>query len=79
MPQPQTSEAVLEDGPTEVDSLEQESDSDMGTRLDLARAYIEMGDAAAARTLLEEVKQLGTPGEREEAELLIANLLADTD
>jgi FimV-like protein len=38
-----------------------------------------MGDAAAARTLLEEVKQLGTPSEREEAESLMANLLADTD
>ena len=79
LPQAQASEAVLQDGPTEVDSLEQESDSDVGTRLDLARAYIEMGDAAAARTLLDEVKQIGTPGQREEAEALIANLLEDTD
>jgi pilus assembly protein FimV len=77
--QAQESETVLEDEPTDMDSLEQASDTDVGTRLDLARAYIEMGDAAAARTLLEEVKQLGTPSEREEAESLMANLLADTD
>ena len=77
--QAQESETVLQDEPTDMDSLEQASDTDVGTRLDLARAYIEMGDAAAARTLLEEVKQLGTPSEREEAESLMANLLADTD
>ena len=64
---------------TEMEDLEQDSDSDAGTRLDLARAYIEMGDTAAARALLEEVKQQGTTAQKEEAESLIAGLSADTD
>ena len=64
---------------TEMEDLEQDSDSDAGTRLDLARAYIEMGDTAAARVLLEEVKQQGTTAQKEQAESLIAGLSADTD
>ncbi len=62
---------------TEMEDLEQDSDSDIGTRLDLARAYIEMGDTAAARALLDEVKQLGTTAQKEEAESLIAGLSTD--
>jgi pilus assembly protein FimV len=44
------------------------------TKLDLARAYIEMKDAEAARTILEEVAEEGDEGQREEARLLLREL-----
>jgi pilus assembly protein FimV len=48
--------------------------SEVGTKLDLARAYIDMGDPDGAKSILEEVLQEGNPGQREEAERLIGNL-----
>ena len=48
--------------------------SEVGTKLDLARAYMDMGDPEGARSILEEVLQEGDPTQRQEAERLIANL-----
>jgi pilus assembly protein FimV len=48
--------------------------SEVGTKLDLARAYMDMGDPEGARSILDEVMQEGNPTQREEAERLIANL-----
>jgi pilus assembly protein FimV len=48
--------------------------SEVGTKLDLARAYMDMGDPEGARSILEEVLQEGNPTQRQEAERLIANL-----
>jgi pilus assembly protein FimV len=42
-----------------------------GTKLDLARAYIDMGDAEGARSLLEEVISEGNSHQRQEAENLL--------
>lgn len=44
------------------------------TKLDLARAYIEMKDTEAARSILEEVAEEGDDGQREEARLLLREL-----
>lgn len=41
------------------------------TKLDLARAYLEMGDNDGARSLLEEVLEEGTSGQKQEAETLL--------
>ena len=48
--------------------------SEVGTKLDLARAYIDMGDPEGARSILEEVLKEGSAGQRKEAERLLANL-----
>jgi pilus assembly protein FimV len=48
--------------------------SEVGTKLDLARAYIDMGDPEGARSILGEVLQEGTQGQKQEANRLMANL-----
>ncbi|WP_420466558.1 FimV/HubP family polar landmark protein [Panacagrimonas sp.] len=48
---------------------------DSGTKLDLARAYVEMGDSEMARGLLDEVAQTGSDEQKREAETLRARLL----
>lgn len=47
---------------------------DNGTRLDLARQYMELDDVDGARTLIEEVIKEGSPDQRREAETLLAQL-----
>lgn len=44
------------------------------TKLDLARAYIEMGDADGARDILEEVAIEGSEGQKAEAQELLKNI-----
>lgn len=44
------------------------------TKLDLARAYIEMGDADGARDILEEVALEGNEDQKAEAQDLLKNL-----
>ena len=48
--------------------------SEVGTKLDLARAYMDMGDPEGARSILDEVLQEGNTVQRQEAERLIASL-----
>lgn len=51
------------------------SDSDeAATKLDLARAYIDMGDVDGAREILNEVLQEGTETQRRDAEVLLDRL-----
>jgi len=55
------------------EGLLQESD-EIGTKLDLARAYMDMGDPDGARGILEEVIEEGNDEQKNEAETLIAQL-----
>jgi pilus assembly protein FimV len=48
--------------------------SEVGTKLDLARAYMDMGDPEGARNILDEVVQEGSASQRQEAERLIQAL-----
>ena len=48
--------------------------SEVGTKLDLARAYMDMGDPEGARSILDEVLGEGSIVQRQEAERLIAAL-----
>jgi pilus assembly protein FimV len=48
--------------------------SEVGTKLDLARAYMDMGDPEGARNILEEVLNEGSVAQKQEAERLIASL-----
>ena len=46
----------------------------MATKLDLARAYLDMGDAQGAKTILEEVVERGNEEQQQEAQELIDRL-----
>jgi pilus assembly protein FimV len=48
--------------------------TEVGTKLDLARAYIDMGDPDGARSILNEVLEEGDPGQRQEALKLLTEL-----
>jgi pilus assembly protein FimV len=48
--------------------------SEVGTKLDLARAYMDMGDPEGARSILEEVVQEGSASQKQEAQRLIEAL-----
>ncbi len=48
--------------------------SEVGTKLDLARAYMDMGDPEGARNILEEVMNEGSVAQKQEAERLIESL-----
>ncbi|MCW8808462.1 MAG: fimbrial protein FimV, partial [Rhodanobacter sp.] len=50
------------------------SDDPADTKLDLARAYLDMGDAEGARAMLGEVLKEGTPLQQETASQLLENL-----
>jgi pilus assembly protein FimV len=56
-----------------TEGLLQESD-EIGTKLDLARAYMDMGDPDGARGILEEVIEEGSNEQKTEAENLISQL-----
>jgi pilus assembly protein FimV len=62
---------VLEAG----DDFDFLSDTDeIATKLDLARAYIDMGDTDGARDILDEVLQEGSDVQKQEASSLISRI-----
>lgn len=75
-------EELLALDPDDINLFEPEPESDLatddevGTKLDLARAYIDMGDTQMARDLLTEVAQQGTPTQQADAHLLLLRLPA---
>jgi len=58
-------------GDMELSELEPVTMSEVGTKLDLARAYMDMGDPDGARSILEEVLQEGTSSQKQEAQRLL--------
>jgi pilus assembly protein FimV len=54
--------------------LEPVSMSEVGTKLDLARAYMDMGDPDGARSILGEVLAEGSPTQRQEAQRLLDSI-----
>jgi len=48
--------------------------TEVGTKLDLARAYVDMGDPAGARSILEEVLDEGDEAQRQQAQQLLDSL-----
>ncbi len=55
-------------------AVEEITMSEVGTKLDLARAYVDMGDPEGARSILEEVLKEGSANHKQEAERLLAGL-----
>jgi pilus assembly protein FimV len=54
--------------------LEPATMSEVGTKLDLARAYMDMGDPEGARNILEEVLHEGSVAQKQEAQRLLQSL-----
>ncbi|MGD8708804.1 MAG: FimV/HubP family polar landmark protein [Ectothiorhodospiraceae bacterium] len=63
-----------EDQPGGDADLDPEALDEVSTKLDLARAYMDMGDSEGARSLLDEVVEEGTDDQRREAETLLQNV-----
>jgi len=57
-----------------LQELEPVTMSEVGTKLDLARAYMDMGDPEGARSILEEVVTEGSASQKQEAQRLIEAL-----
>jgi pilus assembly protein FimV len=55
-------------------SLEPVTISEVGTKLDLARAYMDMGDPDGARNILREVLSEGSVSQKQEANRLLESL-----
>ncbi|MCP4302503.1 MAG: LysM peptidoglycan-binding domain-containing protein [Gammaproteobacteria bacterium] len=80
-PRPSISESTAEVptmslGPEDMteDLHEARTMTEVGTKLDLARAYVDMGDPAGARSILEEVLDEGDEGQRQQAQQLLDSL-----
>jgi pilus assembly protein FimV len=65
---------MLDEGGDEAEISLITGEDEMGTKLDLAKAYIDMGDREGAREALEEVLSGGTDQQRSEAEKLLNQL-----
>ncbi|MDQ3774471.1 MAG: hypothetical protein M3461_08965 [Pseudomonadota bacterium] len=64
---------ALEPGDDGV-GLNEDTSSESDVKLNLAKAYIELGDAEGARAILQEVSREGTSAERDEAAQLLAQI-----
>lgn len=65
------------DDPTateEVGQMDPQTMTEVGTKLDLARAYIDMGDPEGARSILNEVLEEGDTTQQDEARTLMSGL-----
>jgi pilus assembly protein FimV len=58
----------------QLSDLEPVTMSEVGTKLDLARAYMDMGDPDGARNILQEVLTEGSASQKQEARRLIDSL-----
>ncbi|NIL95409.1 MAG: hypothetical protein GTO71_13455 [Woeseiaceae bacterium] len=63
-------------GPEEIsdDLSDARTMTEVGTKLDLARAYVDMGDPGGARSILEEVLDEGDDAQRQQAQHLLDSL-----
>ena len=64
----------LESDDLALPDLEPVTMSEVGTKLDLARAYMDMGDPEGARNILEEVVLEGSVAQKQEAQRLMESL-----
>jgi pilus assembly protein FimV len=60
--------------PKSLDIEEQTEDDEMASQLDLAKAYIELGDSENAKTILDEIMAQGSENYRKQAEELIGQI-----
>lgn len=67
---------ALEPGEISDDLHDARTMTEVGTKLDLARAYVDMGDPNGARSILEEVLDEGDESQRQQAQQLLDSLPA---
>lgn len=68
-------ELAADDSGSDADDGDVFGDSDeISTKLDLAQAYIEMGDGEGARSMLDEVVMQGTAQQKQQAEALLSRI-----
>ena len=72
-PRPCATRSATEQMP-QLSQLEPVTMSEVGTKLDLARAYMDMGDPDGARNILQEVLAEGSASQKQEARRLIDSL-----
>jgi pilus assembly protein FimV len=65
---------ALEPGEISDDLHDARTMTEVGTKLDLARAYVDMGDPAGARSILDEVLNEGDEAQRQQAQQLLDSL-----
>lgn len=65
---------ALEPGELSDDLHDARTMTEVGTKLDLARAYVDMGDPSGARSILEEVLDEGDAAQRQQAQRLLDSL-----
>ena len=72
----ETVSSTLSIGPDEMsdDLSDARTMTEVGTKLDLARAYVDMGDPDGARSILEEVLDEGDDAQRQQAQQLLDSL-----
>ncbi|MDJ0699760.1 MAG: FimV/HubP family polar landmark protein [Woeseiaceae bacterium] len=70
----EASTIALAPGDLSDDLDEARTMTEVGTKLDLARAYVDMGDPAGARSILEEVLDEGDDAQRQQAQQLLDSL-----
>ncbi len=58
----------------EADALNPDTTDEVTTKLDLARAYVDMGDSEGARSILQEVIDEGNEVQAQEARELMDNM-----
>jgi pilus assembly protein FimV len=64
----------LMSGEFELPEMEPATMSEVGTKLDLARAYMDMGDPDGARSILQEVLDEGNGSQKQEAQRLLDSI-----
>ena len=81
-PEPEVAPILVSDEPIDValeiggnmENLDLVADDPVQTKIELARAYIDMGDVEGAREILQEAEQEGNPAQQELARNLLAAL-----
>ena len=76
MPEETAEVPTMSLGPEDMsdDLNEARTMTEVGTKLDLARAYVDMGDPAGARSILEEVLDEGDDAQKQQAQQLLDSL-----
>ncbi len=71
--QPRDDETIDQPRPSDADDLHDDARTmtEVGTKLDLARAYVDMGDPGGARSILEEVLNEGDDSQKQQAQQLL--------
>jgi len=71
---PASAQSQSQSGTVPASEPEAVTASEIRTKLDLARQFIDMGDPESARHMLDEVLEEGDPGQKQEAKRLIDSL-----